>query len=110
MLKVSIYTFFNPWKNHSILQPSFVSPWISEQKWLKDLKFKSFSRVQLRTHVQTKEARRADYQYDNGDSKRQIANPPIDHPKPGTENPTPPTEEPTPPTVNPKLRPPEAVS
>ena len=37
-------------------------------------------------------------QYVNGDSKRQIANPPIDNPKPGTENPNPPTEEPTPPT------------
>ena len=47
----------------------------------------------------------ADYQYVIGDSKRQIANPPIDNPKPGTENPNPPTEEPTPPTVNPKLRP-----
>lgn len=60
----------------------------------------------LRTHVQTKKARRADYQYVNGDSKRQIANPPIDNPKPGTENPTPPTEHPNPPTENPKLRPP----
>ena len=48
VLKVSIYTYFNPWKNHSILQPFFVSPWISEQKWLKDLKIKSFSTVQQR--------------------------------------------------------------
>ena len=47
----------------------------------------------------------ADYQYVNGDSKRQIANPPIDIRKPGTENLNLPTEEPTPPTVNPKLRP-----
>ena len=50
-----------------------------------------------RTRVQTKEA---DYRYVDGDTKGQIANPPIDNPKPGTEIPNPPTEKPTPPTEN----------